>query len=76
MNQTSIALIVSLLTLLGVIIGGLISYFIAFAQFRYNKKLKEQEIIQQKLEEICQIIEGIGESYHFCPAKPGLRLTV
>ena len=50
-------------TLSGVLIGGIVSYFVSYAQFNRDKKLKEQQIIQQKLEEICETAEGISRSY-------------
>jgi len=56
MNQALIGVIG---TLLGVAIGGLVTYLVNYAQFKREKKLKEQQLIQQKLEEICQTIENI-----------------
>lgn len=49
-------------TLLGVSIGGLVSYLVNSAQFKRDKKLKDQQLIQQKLEEICKTAEEIHTS--------------
>ena len=49
----------AIIGLIGVLIGAAISLYGNYIQFKNNKKLQEQQIIQQKLEEICQIAEGI-----------------
>ena len=56
MNQAWIGV---LGTLLGVSIGGLVTYLVNYAQFKRDKKLEEQKMIQQKLEEICKTAEEI-----------------
>ena len=51
-------------TLSGVLIGGIVSYFVSYAQFKRDKQLKEEQIVQQKLEEICKTAEEINTSYN------------
>ena len=51
-------------TLLGVAIGGGVNYFINRSQFIREKKYQEQQVLRQKLEEICQVIERINQSYN------------
>ncbi len=59
MNQAWIGVIG---TLFGVLIGGLVTNFLNSSQFKRESKLKAQQLIQQKLEEICQTAEAIHES--------------
>jgi hypothetical protein len=53
----------ALIGLFGVIIGGFLTYIINYTQFNRDKKLKQEQIIQQKLEQICEIAEEINRSY-------------
>ncbi|MHB8067390.1 MAG: hypothetical protein ACYDIC_05775 [Desulfobaccales bacterium] len=50
-------------TLLGVSIGGLVTLSVSYFQFKRDKKLKEQQLIQRKLEEICETAEEINRYY-------------
>jgi hypothetical protein len=50
-------------TLLGVVIGGGVNFFINRSQFIREKKYQEQQVIRQKLEEICKLAEEIDDSY-------------
>jgi hypothetical protein len=48
---------------MGVIIGGLITLYASCIQHKYNKKLKDQEVILQRLEEVNKLMEDIDDAY-------------
>jgi hypothetical protein len=50
--------------LIGVIVGGLITYFITYAQFKHDKKIKDQELLLQRLEELNELIEDMSAVYN------------
>jgi hypothetical protein len=46
----------AIIGLIGVIIGSIVTYITNRAQFQREKKLKQEQIIQTKLEEICILL--------------------
>jgi hypothetical protein len=57
------AIIAGVSTLLGVIISGIINYFQNKSQFERETKRLQQQLIRDKLEELCKTAEKIGDWY-------------
>jgi hypothetical protein len=57
------AIIGVIVTLLGVVVGGGISILKDRVQFRREKDWQRRQLIREKLEEICQVVEDISQNY-------------
>lgn len=57
------AIIAAVATLLGIVISGTINFYVTREQFVRETKRQQDQLIRQKLEEICQVVEEIGNEY-------------
>ena len=57
--------ITGIFTLLGTIVGGLVTFYVNKYQFVMQKQWDQKQLIRQKLEDICQTIDKINDSYRY-----------